>query len=101
MTEGVLLPEGTKVTEGDDPDMWAICDAYYDHGLFELLREHLEEAGQTHIRHGYGDSALPVVLEHNCPNNTITLLWAETEGAEGVRDRHPMRPLFPRRHRHS
>ena len=78
--------------------MWAICNKYYDHGLFEDLKEHLEESGQTHIRHGYGDAALPVVLEHNCPNNAITLLWAETAGGS---ERHPMRALFPRRHRHS
>lgn len=98
VTEGLLLPVETKVTREADAAFWEICDAYYDHGLFEQLREHLEESGQTHIRHGYGNSALPVVLEHNCPNNALTLLWAETDG-DG--NRHPMRPLFPRRHRHS
>lgn len=98
VTEGVRLPRETRMTAETDPEMWAICDAYYDHGLFEQLREHLEESGQVHIRHGYGDSALPVVLEHNCPNNAITLLWAETQGAG---EQHAMRPLFPRRHRHS
>lgn len=98
VTEGLRLPRETRMTAEADPAMWAICNAYYDHGLFEQLREHLEESGQTHIRHGYGNSALPVVLEHNCPNNAITLLWAETQGTDGE---HAMRPLFPRRHRHS
>jgi hypothetical protein len=96
VSEGVLLPETVKLSEADGA-IWDLCDRYYDHGLYEQLKEHLEEAGQTHIRHGYGDSALPVVLEHNCPNNTITLIWSETEGTSG----HAMRPLFPRRHRHS
>lgn len=101
VTEGILLPEQAKVTAARDPEVWRLCERYYDHSLFEALREHLEESGQTHIRHGYGDSALPVVLEHNCPNNALTLLWAETQGEAGLPDRHPMRPLFPRRHRHS
>jgi hypothetical protein len=98
LSEGILLPEGVRLTEESDPEMWAICHKYYDHGLFEGLKEHLDEFGQTDIRHGYGDAALPIVLEHNCPNNAITLLWAETEGGG---ERHPMRALFPRRHRHS
>jgi len=98
VTEGLFLSEATRVTAESDPEIWEICDRYYDHALYEQLKEHLEESGQTDIKHGYGDSALPVVLEHNCPNNAITLLWAETEGLEG---RHAMRPLFPRRHRHS
>src|ERR1700676_1802557 len=97
MSEGILLPEHVKLTKEADPAMWDICHRYYDHSLYEQLKEHLAEAGQTHIRHGYGNSALPVVLEHNCPNNAITLLWSETDGSPG----HPMRPLFPRRHRHS
>lgn len=98
VSEGLLLPETTKVTQATDAAMWELCEQYYDHALFEQLREHLEEAKQTHLRHGYGNSALPVVLEHNCPNNAITLLWAETEGESS---QHAMRPLFPRRHRHS
>ena len=42
--------------------------------------------------------ALPVVLEHNTPNNSIPLLWAETAGADGA---HAMEPLFFRRDRHA
>jgi hypothetical protein len=98
LSEGILLPERVRLTERDDPEMWAICGKYYDHGLFEDLKEHLEESGQIHIRHGYGNAALPVVLEHNCPNNAITLIWAETIGGS---ETHAMRALFPRRHRHS
>jgi len=96
--EGFLLPDSVRMTEETDPEMWKICDDYYDHGLYEQLKEHLDQSKQTHIRHGYGNSALPVVLEHNCPNNAITLLWAETDGSQ---QSHQMRPLFMRRHRHS
>ncbi|MGY4402829.1 phosphoribosyltransferase-like protein [Bradyrhizobium sp. USDA 3315] len=96
--EGFLLPDAIRMTEENDPEMWKICEDYYDHGLYEQLKAHLDQSSQEHIRLGYGNSALPVVLEHNCPNNAITLLWADTEGSE---QGHPMRPLFMRRHRHS
>jgi hypothetical protein len=48
------------------------------------------------MKYGYADCALPLVLEHNTPNNAIPILWAETEGKLGE----PMRPLFFRRDRH-
>ena len=98
VSEGLLLPPSTPITKAGDPLMWGICDRYYDPNLFEQLKKHLKESGQTDVKLGYGNSALPVVLEHNCPNNSVTLLWAETAGHGGA---HPMRPLFPRRHRHS
>jgi len=98
VSEGLLLPENLPMTERSDPAMWAISDRYYDPALYDQLKVHLDESKQKHIRHGYGDSALPVVLEHNCPNNAITLIWSETSGSgQGP----AMRPLFPRRHRHS
>jgi hypothetical protein len=98
VTEGFLLPATTPISAASDPAMWAICDKYYDHDLYERLKEHLEESGQTHAKHGYAHAALPVIMDHNCPNNSISLLWAETDGKSG---HHTMRPLFPRRHRHS
>jgi hypothetical protein len=36
-------------------------------------------------------------LDHNTPNNSIPLLWADTEGNM---DAHPMTSLFRRRDRH-
>jgi hypothetical protein len=50
------------------------------------------------MRLGYKECALPLILEHNTPNNSISLLWAETTGAHGA---HAMRPLFRRVTRHS
>jgi hypothetical protein len=81
LSEGLLLPQNLPMSEHSDPEMWAISERYYDPALYEQLKVHLDEAKQKHIRHGYGDSALPVVLEHNCPNNSITLIWSETEGS--------------------
>ena len=41
---------------------------------------------------GYGDGALPLVLSHNTPNNSILVLWQDDD------DHYPS--LFPRINRH-
>ena len=72
------------------------------HPFLDLLPEYYDPAIET--RHtgpdiwlGFKQCGLPLVLEHNTPNNSIALLWAETEGKGGA---HRMRPLFRRRQRH-
>lgn len=41
---------------------------------------------------GFDECGLLVVLSHNCPNNTLPIIWHESAGAE-------FRALFPRRER--
>jgi len=76
-----------------------LTQAYYD----PIIRtKHTDVGGVAHLGLGYGGCALPLVLQHNTPNNAVALLWAETDG--GVRNgvRAPaMRPLFRRRQRHA
>jgi hypothetical protein len=96
ITEGTIFPATVKMTCATDAPMLAICDAYYDDQLYQRLKKHCDEAGQMHMRYGYADCALPIVLEHNTPNNSISILWAETNGKLG----RAMRPLFRRRDRH-
>jgi hypothetical protein len=76
------------------------------HAAFlELVRDYYDDSIETkHMklggedaRLGFGRCALPLILEHNTPNNSLALLWAETEGRDG---KHAMRPLFRRRQRH-
>lgn len=98
VTEGMLLPPETRLTRLKDGQMLDLCDRYYDHGLFLEREEHCRQANQQDMKRGYADCALPVILDHNTPNNSISLLWAETTGDDG---RHPMRPLFRRRDRHA
>lgn len=97
ITEGLLLPESARLTDATDPQVLDLCERYYDHSLFVRLEKHCRQAGQAHMRRGYAECALPIVMEHNTPNNSISLLWAETPGGDGV---HRMRPLFHRRDRH-
>ncbi len=108
ITEGMLLPSDLRLatidkttrnvmlTHPSDRPIVDMCGRYYDDDLFKRLEKHCREAGQSDMKYGYADCALPLILEHNAPNNSIPLLWAETEGKFG----RPMRPLFFRRDRH-
>ncbi len=108
ITEGLLLlndikvahvgdePTSTAPTNSEDDAIVSLAQKYYDHDLFIRLEKHCREAGQADMRFGYANCALPVVLEHNTPNNSIPLLWAETGGHQGRK----MVSLFFRRDRH-
>ncbi len=96
ITQGLLLPADLKMRDDTDETMLSVCDRYYDDHLYQRLKEHCDEAGQTDMKRGYADCALPVILEHNTPNNSVSILWAETSGKPG----HKMNPLFRRRDRH-
>lgn len=93
-THGMLLPPDLPIKLADDPDLAQLIERYYDDSIED---QHMKKGG-VDARLGFGRSALPLVLEHNTPNNAIALLWAETPGEDG---KHPMRPLFRRRQRHT
>ncbi|BAO83031.1 deoxyribose-phosphate aldolase [Serpentinimonas maccroryi] len=62
---------------------------YYDPVAFD---EHIEVGGTTTAQLGFAGCALPVVLSHNTPNNSVYVLWgSEAHGFPG---------LFPRVSRH-
>ena len=98
---GMVLPCDLPIdaVDGRHGDFLKLTRTYYD----PILRtKHTDVGGVTNLSLGYGGCALPLVLEHNTPNNSVALLWAETDG--GVRDGipvSPMRPLFRRRQRHA
>ena len=98
---GMILPGDlpiNAVPERHD-DFIELTKHYYD----PIIRtEHTDVGGVFHLGLGYGGCALPLVLDHNTPNNAVALLWAETDGGDrdGV-DAPPMRPLFRRRERHT
>ena len=96
---GTVFPADLPINDTSHPDFVSLTNIYYD----PILRtKHTDIGGVKHLGLGYGGCALPVVLEHNTPNNSVALLWAETDG--GTREQihaPPMRPLFRRRHRHT
>jgi len=92
-TFGMVFPDSFSVHAKDELEFAELVHIYYDDSI---ETPHMKKGGSD-ARWGFGDCGLPLVLEHNTPNNTIALIWAETAG-EG--EAHPMRPLFRRRQRH-
>ena len=92
-TWGTVLPPQFKVSPEDEPNFANLVETYYDNSI----ETRAMRVGGKDGRWGFSECALPLVLEHNTPNNSIALLWAETPGAP---DKHAMRPLFRRRQRH-
>lgn len=90
---GMTLPQSVCVNATGQPQFYPLTQKYYD----ASIEDKHTEVGGGDVKLGFGGAALPLVLEHNTPNNSVALLWAETDGAKGV----PMRPLFHRRQRHS
>lgn len=92
-TYGDELPPELKLSPGDVPDFARLVETYYD----DSIATPAMKVGGKKCRWGFGECGLPLILEHNTPNNSIALLWAETPGGAGT---HAMRPLFRRRQRH-
>jgi hypothetical protein len=91
----LVLPESLKIDEKRAGPFWALIQKYYNSGI---ETDHTRKGGGKDVRLGFGQCALPLVLEHNTPNNSIPIIWADKEGRSGEP---PMRPLFRRRQRHS
>ena len=95
---GTVLPESLPVNieNSDDQAFIALAQKYYDPAI---QTPHTKVGGVERLDLGYGGCALPLVLEHNTPDNSVALLWAESDGQDA-----PfipaMRPLFRRRQRH-
>lgn len=98
---GAVLPESLPIDapENNFEKFIELTKTYYD----PIIRtKHTDVGGKTHLGLGYGGCALPLILDHNTPNNSVALLWAETNGGKraGDADAPPMSPLFRRRQRH-
>ena len=80
------IPDYLCLRDGDIAEM--------SKGFFDeiLIDEH-----KGNVPLGFGDIALPLVLHHNTPNNSVSILWADSVGREGGNNR---RALFPRYERH-
>jgi hypothetical protein len=98
---GTVLPQDLPIdaVPGRFDDFLKLTQVYYDP---KIRTRHTDVGGVSHLGLGFGGCALPLVLEHNTPNNAVALLWAETDGGMcGRVEAPPMRPLFRRRQRHA
>jgi hypothetical protein len=90
---GAMLPATLPVSKGAEPDFLQLLDDHYNPSIMTPSMKVGGEDGRL----GFAQCGLPIVLEHNTPNNTVSVVWAEAEAS----DTHPeMRPLFRRRQRH-
>lgn len=87
-----LLPADLRVT---DETLVGLCRWFFDDVLIDKHKKIGASDGRVPL--GFGDGALPLVLYHNCPNNSISPLWADSTDRENGKDR---RALFPRYERH-
>ena len=85
------LPGKIRIVRGDGGDLNELIERpeYYDHAIYDA---HFRKGGTEDARYGYGDCGLPVVLQHNSPNNSVALIMS-------YEDR-KFRGLFPRVQRH-
>jgi len=82
------LPADVRVT---DRELNALCEWFFDDILID---KHKRER----LPLGYKDAALPLVLHHNAPNNSIAPLWADSTGRAGGKNRHALFPRYERHH---
>jgi hypothetical protein len=92
-TFSMMLRENVVIGDQSPSDLVTFITKYYG-----------KSCETTHTKEdiwfGYKQCGLPLILEHNAPNNSIALLWAASKpDAVGV-DKHMMKPLFPRKQRH-
>ena len=84
------LREAARLNKDEEP---ALFDLLGNPKYFDPIADDEHGAvGQTSMQFGYADGRLPIVLNHNTPNNSVYLLWAE--------DVHSVLGLFPRVSRH-
>lgn len=86
-----LVEEGSCLSGEKDAAFFKLCgeDIYYD--ADKLEDKHTGQGGKD-VKYGFGQCALPLVLFHNTPNNSVSLIWSYDDAK--------FRGLFPRVPRH-
>lgn len=92
----LLLRKDLVLSRGQNAQLDEILDRYYD----SRVETKSIKVGGTDAKFGFAACGLPLILEHNTPNNSIGLLWAESPGPL-LPPGHTMRPLFRRAQRHT
>lgn len=85
-----VLPESAKYDDEKDRIFKELVDEF---GWQDIMDEHWREGGTKDPRLGFADCALPLILHHNTPNNSLPILYRNDH-------RSVFRGLFPRVTRH-
>lgn len=92
----LILSNSIALTPGINSTLDAFVRKYYDPNIMTpSLR-----VGGDDVMHGFARCGLPLVMEHNTPNNSLGIFWAESP-VSATPPPHLMRPLFRRRQRHN
>ncbi len=84
-----MLEDAVSLDNSTDKAFLDLANSYYDSNIED---RHTREGG-TDVKCGFAGCALPIVLSHNTPNNSMFLLWANPDDVQ-------IRGLFPRVSRH-
>lgn len=85
-----ILKDDIKINENTDKSIIDISKKYIDKSIID---RHFEKAKHKKYYLGYDECALPLILHHNTPNNSIPLLWWTNSNKNFI-------GLFPRITRH-
>jgi hypothetical protein len=83
------IPNSIRNDVLNDPKFRALMIKYFDPSIID---SHYEKGKHDHPYLGFDECALPIVLNHNTPNNSIPILWFPEDKK--------YRGLFPRITRH-
>jgi hypothetical protein len=86
-----IIEPNVSVNYKSNPQLQSLIynQKYYDHRSFD---KHMAVGGTNNAQLGFAACALPVVLAHNTPNNSIYILWGP--------EQYNFSGLFPRISRH-
>jgi len=91
------FPEEFPLDSNRDGLFLDLCDKYFR----ESWVTEATKVGGDDLRFGFGNSALPLVLQHNAPNNAPPVLWKDDKAdAERAAGDEPWTGVFPRHERH-
>ena len=86
----IVVQELPAFRRVDTANLRRLCEEFFDPVMDD------EYKGAT--PHGYGDASLPIVLFHNTPNNSVSILWADTVGQPDSLNRCALFPRYERHH---
>ena len=87
-----ILPESIKFDEVNEPEFFELVKEK-KFGWENFVDQHIAKGGTYKPYLGFGQCALPLILHHNTPNNSLPILHRDD-------DRTKFRGLFPRVSRH-
>ena len=77
-SQGMSLGSDFPVTAKSHPDFAALIENYYDN---DIENEHMRKGGDN-AEFGFGHCGLPLILDHNTPNNSIASSVGRDRGGQ-------------------